>query len=277
MCIPFLFELRTVLDWIFVKTSLTFFEWVRVESIYAQVYQIKSKRTRAYDENPRGVKMSNLKKSLMGGGITLLLIGVIWFPLILFALSPSLGDSNIPQEVTVNFQLGTYEPIYKAEAMQANIVRFNEWDWAKLNSLYDKNPAALNFLEEYQPNDVVALHFSTDSSTLWNVPPPNAEQMIADIESGDLKSCRFEYKISRNNLQKVGRQEIKGKTEYMLDDQQIQDDLIAMLKNPAEAQSVVIPSIFPKILLVRNKGTFENIEDLSQGKSYLRISKKFFY
>jgi Piezo non-specific cation channel, R-Ras-binding domain len=36
MIIPFLFELRTVLDWIFVKTSLTFFEWVRVESIYAQ-------------------------------------------------------------------------------------------------------------------------------------------------------------------------------------------------------------------------------------------------
>lgn len=273
MIIPFLFELRTVLDWIFVKTSLTFFEWVRVESIYAQVYTIKSRRIRVHNENPRGKSLSNWKKLLVGGGITALLIAVIWFPLILFAYSTSYGKPNIPQVVVVNFQFGTYDPIYKAELMHTNIHQFTQTDWNTLMSIYARNPTAKAFLEDFEPEDVVAIHLVSDSSTMWSVSPPNAKQMIKDIKNGKLKSCRFEYRISRNSVLIAGLEEIKGEVEYKLNDD-VRKNLVAMLSNSSEAKPVLIPSIFPKLLLAKNTGLFEPISDLMPWGENLFLKKR---
>lgn len=267
MIFPFLFELRTVLDWMFVKTSLTFFEWIRVESIFAQVFAIKSKRMRARNANPRGIKMQTWKKILLGGGITALLIGVIWFPLVLFAVSSSLGTPNNPREVNVHFQFGIYEPIYKATVMQAEIHQFTSEEWKKFSGLYEKYLPAKSFLQDYEANDLVAMHFSRNSSTLWGASPPNSELLIAALKDDGSISVRFEYKIWRNNFGDYGREALQGETEYKIEDQKIKESLIRMLTNPNEAEPVVIPSIFPKIMLMRNKGRFENIEELLSGKT----------
>jgi Piezo non-specific cation channel, R-Ras-binding domain len=205
--------------------------------------------------------MSNWKKLMVGGGITALLIAVIWFPLILFAYSTSYGRPNIPQVVVVNFQFGTYDPVYKAEVMHANIHQFTRTDWNTLMSIYDKNPTAKAFLEDFEPDDVVAINLVSDSSTMWSVSPPNAKQMIKEIKNGKLKSCRFEYRISRNSLLIAGLEEIKGEVEYKLDEE-VRENLIAMLSSSAEAKPVLIPSIFPKLMLAKNKGNLEPISDL---------------
>ena len=42
--IPFLLELRSVLDWVCTDTTLTLYHWLKMEDIYANIYVLKCYR-----------------------------------------------------------------------------------------------------------------------------------------------------------------------------------------------------------------------------------------
>lgn len=39
--IPFLMELRTLMDWVWTDTSMTLFDWLKMEDIFQNIYQLK--------------------------------------------------------------------------------------------------------------------------------------------------------------------------------------------------------------------------------------------
>lgn len=41
--IPFVYEMRTVLDWAITPTTLSVYEWLKFEDIYAELYAVKCK------------------------------------------------------------------------------------------------------------------------------------------------------------------------------------------------------------------------------------------
>lgn len=41
MLIPFVYELRTLMDWIWTETSMTLADWIKMEDIFAQIFQLK--------------------------------------------------------------------------------------------------------------------------------------------------------------------------------------------------------------------------------------------
>jgi hypothetical protein len=41
MLVPFLYELRAVMDWMWTYTSLSLFDWLKMEDIFAQIFQLK--------------------------------------------------------------------------------------------------------------------------------------------------------------------------------------------------------------------------------------------
>lgn len=48
MMVPFLFELRTVMDWMWTDTSMTIFDWIKMEDIFAHVFQLKVRKRSKY-------------------------------------------------------------------------------------------------------------------------------------------------------------------------------------------------------------------------------------
>lgn len=264
MNIPILFEIRVLIDWMCTETSLEFSEWVRVESIYAQVYQIKCQRLYAETSSRRGEKKAHWKKYLHGGALTSLLIAIIWFPLILFALSPALGKPNIPSKITMSLQLGSYEPIYEFEATQSSIRQFRSSEWITTLSLYDKNPSALYFLQDYEADCLIAARFSANSSSSWNISPPSADKIVSDIKDGTLKYCQLSWKISRKTFAKS--LEIVQSSSDILLDETVREGLISMLENPEEAKPVVIENIFQKIVMQKN-GKLSIVPELLPGSN----------
>lgn len=261
MVIPFLFDIRTILDWALTETTLQFNEWIKVEAIFTQVFQIKCNREINKNEPTRGRVQDFVMKMLFGGGITLFLLGVLWFPLFLFAFSSALENSNIPYEISVSVQIGTYEPIFEAIATKSNIQVFEKSDFNKLIGIYTKYPEAMTFLEEYEASDVVAVSLSTNSTSLWNISPPNAAKMIEDIKKSVAKKISLNYRITRQNSPET----IFDVIETKISGQAMREKLVDMLKKRDEEKYLMIPAIFPKLLNIRKKGIIETMPEFAPG------------
>jgi len=41
MGVPFLFEMRALMDWIWTDTSMTLSDWLKLEDIFANIFQLK--------------------------------------------------------------------------------------------------------------------------------------------------------------------------------------------------------------------------------------------
>lgn len=72
-------------------------DWMKLEDIYANVYQIKCQRTfeQVYP-TPRGSKKGLFSKYIGGGLALFSIMFVIWFPLMLFSLANQVGMRNLP-------------------------------------------------------------------------------------------------------------------------------------------------------------------------------------
>lgn len=55
-------------------------------------------------------------KYAVGGCGLFLIIAIIWFPLVLFALGNTVGSPNLPLKMTLRMRLGHFEPIYDIAA-----------------------------------------------------------------------------------------------------------------------------------------------------------------
>lgn len=59
----------------------------------------------------------------MGGAGLFAIIAVLWFPLVFFALGNTVGEANVPYDVTINVRIGPYQPIYSMSAQTNAIYR----------------------------------------------------------------------------------------------------------------------------------------------------------
>ncbi|KAL7286394.1 hypothetical protein TKK_0019346 [Trichogramma kaykai] len=217
MVVPFLFEMRAVMDWIWTDTSMTVMDWFKMEDIFANIYQIKCMRGLENDyPQERGVKKTQWSKYLIGGGALFLMIGMIWFPLLLFALGSKVGIANIPQEVTLNLRIGSYEPIYVLSAQNNSIFEYSQQNYDDLRGLYEvthRDRSAVTFLENYQNTDVAAIKFSTESGRVWNVSPPDKDRLKTELASNYTVTIHVELTIVRRPPSK----EMSGVTTFVKD------------------------------------------------------------
>lgn len=184
MGVPFLFELRALMDWIWTDTSMTLNDWLKMEDIFAQIFQLKCQRRAEVEyPQPRGEKKAPLSKYLLGGAGLFLIIAIIWFPLVLFALGNTVGESNLPYDVTISLRIGAYQYIYEMSAQNNTIYKYKENDFDSLTNVYKKNREALTFLSNYQFDDVAVVQLSGNSTVTWGISPPDQRLLLNEVES----------------------------------------------------------------------------------------------
>uniref|UniRef100_A0A8C8K7C7 Piezo-type mechanosensitive ion channel component n=1 Tax=Oncorhynchus tshawytscha TaxID=74940 RepID=A0A8C8K7C7_ONCTS len=255
--VPFLTELRAVMDWVWTDTTLSLSSWICVEDIYAHIFVLKCWRMseKRYPQ-PRGQKKKKVVKYGMGGLIVMLLICIVWFPLLFMSLVKSVaGVVNKPLDVSVTITLGGFQPIFTMSAQQ--------------NQLKDISKSAMQFLEAYTSEDVTVAELEGSSNSLWTISPPSRKNLMDVLSKEEYFPVTMSWTIQRN-LSLGAKAEVATDKHVAYLDMTTRQELVDLL-NGTRNQAVVIAQVFPCFLRAPSDSNAKPIEQLYKDNGYKNI------
>ncbi|XP_033163441.1 piezo-type mechanosensitive ion channel component-like isoform X2 [Drosophila mauritiana] len=249
MEIPFLYILRTMLDW--------------------SVFIVRCYRQMDTDFPVlRGEPKALYSKLLIGGTIILILIALIWSPLFLFALVGTVGKPNIPQKADIAVKINHYEPIYVSQS-NSDILQFSNSDFQKLTNRIILDNYASDSMMLYDAVDVTAIKFYENSISLWNMPPPDKERLLHDLSNGAKLDIHLTLTLKCN----LTPEAVIYETTYTLTENKVhtRDKLIRLMTANFSNEKVIVPNILPKFITVqRQQANAKFIKDYD-GRQHIRL------
>ncbi|KAF7220893.1 piezo-type mechanosensitive ion channel component 1 isoform X2 [Nothobranchius furzeri] len=263
--VPFLVELRAVMDWVWTDTTLSLSDWMCVEDIYANIFIIKcSRETEKNYPQPKGQKKKKIVKYGMGGLIIFFLICIIWFPLLFISLVRSVvGVVNHPIDVTVTVKLGGYEPLFTMSVQQQSIKPFTDAEFDQLTKTFGDNAVAMQFITLYNCEDIVTAMIEGSSGSVWRISPPSRQELIKELlESPADLTLRLAWNFQRD-LGKGGTVEHTfGKHSINLEPgNPVRANLASLLVGNL-TEPVLVPGIFPNYIRAPNGAEAKPVSQL---------------
>jgi len=193
--IPFVYELRTLLDWTVTKTSLAFFEWLKLEDIYANLFLVKCRvsQDRVWERNVGDPQAWYVK---WGMGVLLFvgLSALIWFPLLLL-MQGSPGNQQNPIEaasISIGFT-GYATPIFSGVASKPNIKGSSSFSQKEFSQLRAKDPAIT--YDDYAILQWIEFESFSDSS--WLISPPAKAHLLEELKARTAVTLSFHLTFTR--------------------------------------------------------------------------------
>uniref|UniRef100_A0A8C8EDK5 Piezo type mechanosensitive ion channel component 2 n=1 Tax=Otus sunia TaxID=257818 RepID=A0A8C8EDK5_9STRI len=264
--VPFLTELRAVMDWVWTDTTLSLSSWICVEDIYAHIFILKCWREseKRYPQ-PRGQKKKKVVKYGMGGMIIVLLICIVWFPLLFMSLIKSVaGITNKPLDVSITITLGGYQPIFTMSAQQSQLKDLNQTGFSAFMGSYRGNTAALQFLEGYAKEDITLADLEGNSNSLWTISPPSREKMIQGLLDFSAEfTVVLSWSIQRNLTLGAKAEIASDKLTFVLPWNTRKD--IATMMSGEQLEKVTLETVYPYYIKAPSDSQAKPIKQLLTG------------
>ncbi|KAH9612664.1 hypothetical protein KSS87_021631 [Heliosperma pusillum] len=268
--LPFLHELRCVLDWSCTTTSLTMYDWLKLEDIHASLFLAKCDADLNRANHKQGQKQTKTTKFCNGICLFLVLIGVMWAPMlnekneVLHPMyNPFSQDMGSLMENHGN-PTNIANPI-KDAGVRVDIktvsgrLTLYETTLCKMLSGEDLNIRAdldpRGYLKAYDENDVQVICCQADASSMWLVPPIVQSRFIQSL--GWSMDIIFSWKFTRDRPKgkEVVRYELIVQDHDSPRVEQVTDVLLG------NTDSFAIYDIYPRYFRVTGSGDARLLEE----------------
>ncbi|XP_044075319.1 piezo-type mechanosensitive ion channel component 2 isoform X3 [Siniperca chuatsi] len=266
--VPFLTELRAVMDWVWTDTSLSLSSWICVEDIYAHIFILKCWREseKRYPQ-PRGQKKKKVVKYGMGGMIVALLICIVWFPLLFMSLVKSVaGVVNPPLDVSFTITLAGFQPIFTMSAQQKQLQNVTPEEFGKFMKRYIGKDEALQWLEGYMYQDLIIADLKGSSNSLWTISPPSRANLIDMLGRDEDFPITVSWSVQRNFSLGAKSETASGKRVTSLD-QKTKLELITLLNGTGSNSQVTLTNIFPRYIRAPSDSDAKPVDQLYEGEN----------
>ena len=280
MLIPFVYDLRMYMDWIWTDTSLVLDEWSLMEDIFVNLYQRKCelKLDEEFPE-PRGKAKKRFFKYLIGGSWVIIIIGtfiyklnfqlinsfslyeaLIWGPLGLFAFGRAVGEVNPPMGATFELEIGGFQPLFKMSVTGSGLVPIDDHKWNSLFSTFNKNAIAQTFINGYDQKDVYIVNLNGNSTAVWGISPPSQKILVEELYQNQTLTMKLTYYIMRKKQTKTQDLDTSIYDEHLIPldpvhDRKLRNQLAEMISQTNQQNiEATIPFIFPNYLRAPEKG-----------------------
>lgn len=162
--LPFLYELRCVLDWSCTTTSLTMYDWLKLEDINASLYLVKCDVVLNRNNHKQGEKQTKMTKFCSGICVFLVLMCIIWAPMLMYSSGNPTNIVNPIKDASVQLDIKTSGG--RLTFFETTFCEIIPWD--DLNTTKNLDPD--NYLVTYNKDDIQLICCQPDASSLWLVP-----------------------------------------------------------------------------------------------------------
>lgn len=187
--IPFLHELRVLLDWTCTRTTVEFRRWVIIDDLYLQLYENKfnlQKRVVFWKKRGGfGKRQIFLQKLLVGALYTTGLLILLWLPLILLTAFSGATRSVPPNEACLKIRIAGLSTIYERETTSLQS-RLPQRAILELNSTPELRQFASDFSDEFDITQAVFVSESGRLSSTVEMIKPQVQQWLILKQSAHL-------------------------------------------------------------------------------------------
>ncbi|OAF64228.1 hypothetical protein A3Q56_08034 [Intoshia linei] len=162
--IPFLTEIRNVMDWICTDTTLTISHWFILEDVHSLLF--KTKCWRRYELEYcelRGIAKGKFTKWGQGLFFLLGMIIIIWLPLIIFSLPNNVYQPNPPIKCKIDIRIGEIQSIYTMESLSNDVINSRNINYNEIKS---------NKISKFRSSDITYMRMNPFSLSYCDVTPP---------------------------------------------------------------------------------------------------------
>ncbi|PWA88896.1 hypothetical protein CTI12_AA084740 [Artemisia annua] len=188
--LPFLYELRCVLDWSCTTTSLTMYDWLKLEDINASLYLVKCDSVLNRSSHKQGDKQTKMTKFSNGICLFFILILVIWAPMLMYSSGNPTNIANPINDASIQLDIKTKGGrLMLYQTTLCTITPFTDF-----NSSVDLDPNG--YLESYSVNDIQLICCQADATNLWLVPSVIQSKFSQSIDKD--MDMKFNWILTRD-------------------------------------------------------------------------------
>lgn len=180
--VPFLFELRTLIDWTFSRTSLNLFQWLKFEDINARLFLTDYEQhslKRAEDQK----EISIFEKFQYGVCSLLGLLLIILFPLLIYSTSNPFIYKNEVQSTSLSLKIhaGSSQLMLFSTSTAYNPPEYNQTEW----DLFGNS----SFISGSEKELTQLLEIPSEPDSIWDVTSLKRNKFCKDLSMvSDLSS-----------------------------------------------------------------------------------------
>ncbi|KAJ6723537.1 PIEZO-TYPE MECHANOSENSITIVE ION CHANNEL-like protein [Salix koriyanagi] len=263
--LPFLYELRCVLDWSCTTTSLTMYDWLKLEDIYASLYLVKCDAVLNRAQHKQGEKQTKWTKCCSGIFLFFILLCVIWAPMLIYSSGNPTNIANPIKDASVQIDIKTMGG--RLTLYQNTLCEKLPWDI--IDPDFDLDPHG--YFDMYNKNDIQLICCQADASMLWLVPNVVQMRFIQSLDWDMDMDIIFKWVLTRDRPK--GKEVVKYEKTISPPDLPKQSDIQKVLNG--SANSFRTYNLYAKHLRVTGSGEVRSFEQeiLTGGHSMILIHR----